>query len=252
MKYLSTGWKFFLFCLALLGFFIHVTLFRLIKKQKGKQRIIKKYCQLALRSLNIQLSFQGTLPGKEENFLIVCNHCSYLDILILYSFLKNPCFIVAQDILGTRFLGNIAKYADSYGVERKRLNKLKEDISTIKNILLSGRNVILFPEGATGNGEALLQFKQPFFESAILSKKKVSPLCINYLLIDGEPLNRKNRDRVFWQGGRSILKHFFKLCQVQQIKCEIIFTTPLPSDNTNRSELSLKAYNNISNIFKTI
>ena len=252
MKYLSAGWRFFLFCLALSGFFIHVTLFRLIKKQKGKQRIIKKYCQFVLRILNIKLTFQGKPPADQENFLIVCNHCSYLDILILYSFLENPCFIVARDILKTKFLGSIAKYADSYGVERNRRNKLKEDISAINNILLTGRNVVLFPEGLTGNGEKLLNFKQPFFESAILAKKKVLPLCINYLLIDGEPLDRRNRNRAFWQGGRSIVKHFFKFCQTRQVKCEVIFTTPLPSNNTNRSELSLKAYNNISRIFKTI
>lgn len=252
MKYLFSGWRFFLFCLALFCFFIHLTLIFWIKDQKKKQRIIKKYCQFVLWNLNIKLIFQGEPPEEKEKFLIVCNHCSYLDILILYSFLENPCFIVARDILETAFLGNIAKYADSYGVERNRRNQLKENISAIKNILLTGRNVVLFPEGSTGNGEKILKFKQPFFESAILAKKKVFPLCINYLLVDGEPLSRQNRDRVFWQGGRSIVKHFFRLCQIQKIECEITFTTPLPSNNTNRFELSLKSYNNISTVFKTI
>ena len=252
MKYLSAGWRFFLFCLALFEFFIHLTLLQWTKKQRKKQRAIKKYCQFVLRNLNIQLTFQGEPPMDRGNFLIVCNHCSYLDILILYSFLENPCFIVARDILETKFLGSITKYADSYGVERNRRNKLKEDISAIKNILLTGRNVVLFPEGATGNGEVLLKFKQPFFESAILARKKVLPLCINYLFIDGELLSKENRDVVFWRGGHSILKHFFKLCQIQKVKCEIVFTPPLSPDNTSRSELSLKSYNHIANVFKPI
>ena len=249
MRYLSALGKFFLFCLALSGFFIHVALFLLIRRQKGKQRIIKKYCQLALRSLNIKLTFKEEPPNKKENFLIVCNHLSYLDILILYSFLENPCFVVAKDILETKFLGSIPRHAEAYGVERKKLNNLNEDITAIKNILLKGRNVVLFPEGATGNGKTLKPFKSPFFKSAILAKKKVFPLCINYILIDGKPFNEKNKDRILWRG-QPIVKHFFRFCQNQKVECEIVFTSPLSSDKINRSELSLKSYNHITKMFK--
>lgn len=249
MKHLFAIWKFFLFCLALSGFFIHVAFFRLIRRQKGKQKIIKKYCQSALKSLNIKLTFKGEPPNKKENFLIICNHLSYLDILILYSFLENPCFIVAKDILKTKFLGSIPRYAEAYGVERKGRNKLKEDIEAIKNILLKGQNVILFPEGATGDGKFLKPFKSPFFNTAILAKKKVFPLCINYTLIDGKPFNEKNKDRILWRG-QPIVKHFFRFCQNQKVECEIVFTSPLPSSAVTRLELSLKSYNHITKVFK--
>ena len=251
MKYPLSIWKFFLFCLALSGFFIHVALFRLIRRQKEKQRIIKKYCQLALRSLNIKLTFKGEPSNKKENFLIVCNHLSYLDILILYSFLENPCFIVAKDILETRFLGSISRHAGAYGVERKKRNKLKEDIVAIKNILLTGRNVVLFPEGATGDGKSLQSFKSPFFKAAVLAKKKVFPLCINYILIDGKPLNEKNKDRILWRG-QPIVKHFFRFCQSQKVECEIVFTSPLPSSDTNRLQLSLNSSHHIASVFKPV
>ena len=251
MKYPLALLKFFLFCLALSGFFIHVALFRLIRRQKGKQRIIKKYCQLALKSLNIKLTFKGEPPSSQENFLMVCNHLSYLDILILYSFLEDPCFIVAKDILETKFLGSIPRHAEAYGIERKRLNNLKKDIEAIRSILLKGRNVILFPEGATGDGKFLKPFKSPFFKSAILAKKKVFPLCINYILIDGKPFNEKNKDRILWRG-QPIVKHFFRFCQNQKVECEIVFTSPLSSDKINRSELSLKSYNRIISVFKII
>ena len=251
MKYPLALWKFFLFCLALSGFFIHVAFLRLIRRQKRKQRIIKKYCQLALRSLNVKLTFKGEPPNKQENFLIVCNHLSYLDILILYSFLENPCFIVAKDILETKFLGSIPRHAEAYGVERKKLNKLKEDIEAIKNILLSGRNVILFPEGATGDGKSLKPFKSPFFNAAVLAKKKVFPLCINYILIDGKPFNEKNKNKILWRG-QPLIKHFFRFCQSQKVEGEIVFTTPLPSSDINRLELSLNSFNRIACVFKPV
>ena len=251
MKYPLALWKFFLFTLILSGFFIHVALFRLIRRQKGTQRVIKKYCQLALKGLNVKVTFQGKHPSKKENFLIVCNHLSYLDTLILYSFLENPCFIVAKDILETKFLGSIPRHAGAYGVERKKRNKLTENIEAIKNILLTGRNVVLFPEGATGDGKSLKPFKSSFFNAAVLAKKKVFPLCINYILIDGKSLNEKNKDRILWRG-EPLIKHFFRFCQSQKMECEIIFTSPLPSSDTNRLQLSLNSSHHITSVFKPV
>lgn len=252
MKYLFAFKKMFLFSLALSGFFIHVAFFRLVKRQKGKQRVIKRYCQLALKSLNIRVTFRGDPPDKMDNFLVVCNHLSYLDILILYSFMEEHCFIVAKDILKTKFLGSIPGYAEAYGVERRQWSNLKEDISAIKNILLKGRNVILFPEGTTGDGSVLQKFKPPIFKAAILAEKKVLPLCINYLSMDGKSLNKASKDIIFWRGGHPIVKHFFRFCQSQKVDCEIVFTSPLPSSHTNRSDLSLKAYHQITNAFKPL
>ena len=189
---------------------------------------------------------------KNENFLIVCNHGSYLDILILYSVLKNPCFITSKDMQDTFFPGVMTRYSNCYALERHRKNRLKEDIKSITDRLLSGQNVVLFPEGTTGDGEKLLKFKSPIFDSAFQAKKKTQPVCLNYLSIDGNPLNGKNKDRVFWYGGSSFLKHFIGLCQTRRLECEMVLTSPLPPEETNRRELALKARRQIAREFKAV
>ncbi|APJ02589.1 1-acyl-sn-glycerol-3-phosphate acyltransferase [Silvanigrella aquatica] len=45
----------------------------------------------------------------------------------------------------------------------------KEEIKNISNILISGFNVIIFPEATTSDGSMLLDFKRPLFNSAINS-----------------------------------------------------------------------------------
>ena len=277
MRRIRAVWKIFLVCLILLGFFIHSVFFKLygfglkilgalfpaqnerLQQRSRKpihtirqRRTAQKYCGLILKALNIKISFLGTAPGKKENFLIVCNHLSYLDGFILYSFLDKPCFIIAKDILKLRYLGFLLRYAEGYGVERKNKTKLKKDISVIQSLLNEEQNIVLFPEGSIGDGKALKRFKASFFESAVLAKKRVLPLCINYLSINSRPLNKENKNIIFWGRGYPILRHFFRFCQSRQIECEVTFGSPLSSQKTNRKELSTAAFNQISEKLKSI
>ena len=252
-KYIRAILKIFLVCLVLAGFFIQAIFFNLIRWKKENRKLVQRYCALALWVLNIKLSFRGEKPDPKEIFLIVSNHLSYLDGFILYSFLENPCFTIGKDILESKYLGILPRYAEGYGVDRKSTNNLKEDISSLKNILDSGQNVVLFPEGTTGKGKELKQFKSSLFETAVLSQKKVLPLCLNYTSINDNSLNENNKGIIFWQEGEyPILKHFFRFCQNKKIECEITFTPPLSPQETSRQELSTKAYNSINKEFKPI
>ena len=204
----------------------------------------------AKKELRGNKEVQTKLGAKPENFLIVSNHASWLDVLILYSLLENPCFVTSRDIQSTFFFGVITKYSNCCALDRRRKKRLKEDIKAVTYRLFSGQNVILFPEGTTGDGKKLLKFKSPVFDSALQAKKRVRPVCINCLSIDGKPLSGKNKDRVFWHGGSSFLKHFIGLCQIRQVEYEIVFTPPLPTKDTNRRELALKAFHQIEREFK--
>lgn len=249
MKYVSALRKCFLFSLILAGFFINMFFRRLTGTQN--RNFIKKCGQTALRVLNVKVTVQGDPPDQTENFLIVCNHLSYLDVLILCSFVKNSCFIASKDILKLKLLGKIAASARAFAVERKQYKKIQNDIVKLKNILLSGRNVILFPEGSAGDGKAIQNFKPPFFEAAVLSKKRTLPVCINYLSIDGNPLSEINKHKLLYNLRRPVVKHFFTLCRSRSIECEIVWIAPLPSSNhTDRKELAEKAKSRIAECFK--
>ena len=171
-----------------------------------------------------------------ENHLFAVNHSSYLDALILYSVLKDPRFITSADIIF--FLGMITKLSNCQAVGGRRQKRLLQDIRKVKNLLISGQNVVLFPEATIGAGEKLLNFKSPFLHSAVQAKKEIQPVCLNYLSIDGQPLNQKNKDKVFWHGGCSFFRHFFRLCRVKKITAEIIFTPSLKTEGVHRRDLT--------------
>ena len=260
MANVSAFGKLFLFLLVLTCFLVHFTVFRAINRNnrlKHTGKWVKRYCRLALRVLGVSLKIRGnenipvnlkshglTFPGKlaskcavagnDKNRLFVLNHSSYLDALIIYSVLKDPRFITSSNMIF--LLGMITKLSNCQAVGGRRC--LPQDIKEVTNLLISEQNVVLFPEATTGAGEKLLNFKSPFFHSAVQAKKEVQPVCLNYLSIDGQPLNQKNKDRVFWHGGCPLFRHFFRLCRVKKITVEIVFTLPLKTERSHRRDLA--------------
>ena len=238
--------------LVLLVFFSHVTLIRLLfrRSQKRKNRVgaaTSKYSKMLLRVFNCRISTKGSVP--EGSFFIVCNHHSYLDIVILYSLFKQACFITAKDMEKRLFVGSIIKHGNAYGVERKSRNFIDQDVAQMKDILASGRSILLFPEGTTGNGDELLRFKYPLFQSCIQAQVPVLPICLNYIDIDGQPLNTKNRSSICWMRGH-IVAHFIRFAKINKIEAEITFTPAINSTGKDPKELSLEARASVESVFK--
>jgi len=178
--------------------------------------------------------------------LIVSNHLSYLDILILSS-LKPSIFVSSVEVEKTLFLGKIAKIGGSIFVERRSKSSIINDIQKLSSTLKKGFSITLFPEGTTSNGEKILKFKKSLFNSAIESKVSVLPICIKYLSINKNPITEKNRDKVYYYGSIKFAPHFFKLFFAGKIEVKVKVLSPIDvNKNPCRKELTEKAYEKIS------
>ena len=210
--------------------------------------MVKVYCKLLVWGFNIKVHLQGHQP-TEGSYLIICNHCSYWDVIILNSLFKNVCFITSKDMEESFFLGTITKCAISYAVERRNRSKIEQDVEAMKNILLDKINVLLFPEGRTGPGTELLRFKYPLFEAAIRANRPVLPICLNYTKIDNKPLTKETNSQVCWHRV-PIVKHFFRFTKIKRLDCEVIFTNIIKTEGKNPSDLSLETREQIEKVFK--
>jgi long-chain acyl-CoA synthetase len=132
------------------------------------------------------LYFKFTGKGQENipdtPCIIAPNHQSFYDAMFVASFLKN------------RFLNKTYFYAKQKHVKNKLLrfladrnniivvdinSGLKESIQKLAEVLKTGRNIIIFPEGTRSKDGNLGDFKKLF---AILSKElevPVVPVTIN-------------------------------------------------------------------------
>ncbi len=91
--------------------------------------------------------------------------------------------------------------------------------------MLTGRTVLLFPEGTTGDGLLMRKFHSSHFAAArdLLAKAAgveslvVQPVAISY-----------STPAAAWFGEATLLPHFWAVLKGEPIRCELIFGEALP------------------------
>ena len=198
------------------------------------------------------LGVKSDIDKKNHEYpcLIVSNHLSYLDILIISSN-YNCSFVgsvdqVKQDLL----FGYIAKISGCIFVDRKDKRKIKSEMINISE-KLEKVSVCIFPEATTSNGEDVLKFNSSFFQVCLNNQKNINLLTLNYKAIDNKSISNENRDYVFYYGKHIFLEHFLKFLKLKKIKVDI--TDRLISSNiSNRKELADLSYKIIRNSYHSI
>jgi len=212
---------------------------------------VSTYCKKALEQFNVQVEVIGFQPElmREKNFLLVGNHLSYLDIMVLAS--VQPCvFVTSVDLGETAFLGQMAEMGGSLFVERRHRGTIGRDVGVMADTLRAGHNVVIYPEGTSSNGEKVLPFKRSLLASAMDAEVDVLPVVIKYTEIDGEPFAIKNRDRVCWYGDMGFVPHSLGLLAGIKIKAELHFLGPIKvTKDTDRHQLADLCHKVISDVY---
>ena len=197
--------------------------------------------KVVLEVLNINVDYK--IPSgfnPHSNYLIVSNHLSYLDVIILAA--KFPsCFVTSTEVKASPLLGQLSRLAGCLFVDRKNKQNLKDEIRELRNALTDGMNVIVFPEATSTNGEEILRFRRPLFEASIATNKQILPITINYQKIEGQSIDRLNRDIVCWYGEMTFLSHFMKVLDQQEIKVEIHVSEPFAPEILSSIDLAIKS-----------
>lgn len=227
--------KFTLFCLHVVVFlFSHALLFLFIRNEKTRLRFILKsnafHAGLVLKYLGIETFEEEVAPVRGK--LIVCNHMSYIDVLVLFR--SYPAlFITSKDIERTPVLGQITSLAGCFFTERKKELRTPEaalaEVTLMKKRLSEGFNIFLFPEGTSSDGSKILPFKAHFFQLAVESKSAVCPLMIKYL---GE-----NRKLAPWYGNMDFVPHFLNVCKEKEFSVSVHRMNQISSFNKDKFQL---------------
>lgn len=105
-----------------------------------------KWLVRALVRLMVRLRVDGRLPDPwpESGVLVVANHQSLLDGVILWAWLPvEPVFIIHKQVARNRLLAWALRWCDHVTVESDHAQGMK----SVKKALRAGRAVVLFPEG---------------------------------------------------------------------------------------------------------
>ncbi|MDJ0832518.1 MAG: lysophospholipid acyltransferase family protein [Gammaproteobacteria bacterium] len=179
-----------LFVIRALLFLIHLTLgmliagllFHLRNRNYHQHKVVirqwLKLCALIF-GCRIQVSSDNRQALTDiEGSLIVANHISWLDILVLGG-LFNVRFLSKSEIRGWPFVGWLSAASGTLFIERGRGSEISNTLIT--EALRQGDNVLIFPEGTTTDGVSVKPFHPRLFKSAISAQKPVTPVMISYL-----------------------------------------------------------------------
>jgi 1-acyl-sn-glycerol-3-phosphate acyltransferase len=152
--------------------------------------------------------------------LVVANHLSYLDVLILSAAM--PCFFVAKaEIDRWPFFGKAARTGGTLFIDRSSLASAEKVSEMISERLRLSVPVLFFPEGTSTDGSSLLRFHSRLFEPAIAAGAQVTAAAVRYVIEDGTP-----ERKLCWYGDEAFATHLWKALGVAGFSAEVEFGEP--------------------------
>jgi lyso-ornithine lipid O-acyltransferase len=167
--------------------------------------------------MGIRYRIEGQPP---THGLVVSNHLSYLDILILA--VAMPCFFVAKaEIDGWPFFGHAARIGGAIFLNR---SSRKSAASVAK--LMSERfklpiPVVLFPEGTSTDGRHVLPFHSRLIDPAAATKTPITAAALRYAIDGGTP-----ERELCWYGDALFVSHLVKVLGVGGFSAIVRFGPP--------------------------
>jgi lyso-ornithine lipid O-acyltransferase len=193
-----------------------------------------------IRIFKLEIRSAGTIPVSG---LLVCNHMSYLDILVLSS-LTPAVFVAKREVKSWPVMGLMAQLSGTIFVDRERRTHVGKVNNEIQNALNDGMLVVLFPEGTSSDGKTVLPFKSSLLELAARQSHLLTVGCIQYTLADGDA----GTEVCYW-GDAVFFPHLLNLLSKRNVYVSVRFA-PIQSHSADRKQLAQQLHSQILNFKK--
>jgi len=203
---------------------------------------VRLWARACLRILGLKVDVHGGrhtgLPLHCElhstRFLLVSNHQSYLDVVIIASVFP-ALFVAKTEVSRWPLLGWLSRLGGTIFVKREDARSGVGAAYRVSRSLRDGVNVQVFPEATTGDGSSVLPFNGLFFASAVRSQAPVLPLTIKFQSVNGRPMDREALDLVCWYGEMDFARHFWTLLSVESAEVSLVINEPINSARPQRA-----------------
>jgi len=238
-------WRFFLLILIFVTFTpIYWTLLKI--NQNLGFRFGRFYLSTWRKCIGHQLIIKGEL-SKAEPTLFVSNHSSYVDILVLGTFVPAR-FVAKQEVATWPVMGWLATKQGTLYIDRSR-TAIVDGTDTLLEYLDKGESLILFPEGTTSDGCRILPFGSSFFDVAMKKNITVQPITVTYAGWDRLPMPHYMRKFCGWfSPDVDLLPHLWAIAQWGTVQVVVDLHPPLKAqDFASRKELCQASFHAVRN-----
>lgn len=209
--------------------------FRLARRKRFPHRYHTWLCRL----FGIRLTVIGT-PVQDRGVLMVSNHTSYFDILVL-SGAARVSFVAKQEVNNWPFFGTLARLQETVFVKRESRSQTGAARDEIRDRLRQGDALVLFPEGTSDDGNTVLPFRSALMGAAEAEVGKddkgqvehvpVQPVSVSYVGLHGIPMGRENRSNFAWYGDMELVPHLWEAVKCGPIDVVVEFHPPMTVDS---------------------
>lgn len=173
-------------CWRLLRVFLHIltglwiAAVRLPRLQPVAQSAQVQVWSLALLGhIGIALEVRGQ-PPLLGPVLLVANHISWLDIPVMHA-ARHCRFVSKSDIKDWPLVGTLATAAGTLYIERSSRRDAMRVVHLMRDALLAGEVLAVFPEGTTGDGLSMLPFHANLLQAALSANAAAQPVGLRFI-----------------------------------------------------------------------
>jgi 1-acyl-sn-glycerol-3-phosphate acyltransferase len=144
-----------------------------------RRRVVRALARAGLRAAGVRLTLIGEQNLPAGPHVLVCNHVSYLDSIVLGALLPPRYAFVAKRELGEHWLtGRPLRGIGAQFVERFDTARSIEDTRALSALLAAGESLVVFPEGTFGETEGLLPLRMGAFVLAAQADVPLVPAVL--------------------------------------------------------------------------
>jgi 1-acyl-sn-glycerol-3-phosphate acyltransferase len=165
LQLLYTLWVMLAFLLVgVLALVLLVLLPRLTQRRAAARQLARLF--LLSAGMPVRLQASDRLPAGQ--CVVVCNHASYIDGIVLTAALPPHFgFVIKREMAEVPLIGPLLKRLGSHFVERFDRQRSAADARRVLRTATEGNSVVFFPEGTFPDGPGLLKFHLGAFVTAV-------------------------------------------------------------------------------------
>jgi 1-acyl-sn-glycerol-3-phosphate acyltransferase len=161
------------------AFLAHERISREADRDRVRERWVGAWCSGLLRLFGVRAITMGTAPPPGRGHLVVANHRSTADILVLLRTFGGH-MLSRADLSRWPLVGVAARAVGTVFVDRANAASGANAVRAIRDRLAEGHTVIVFPEGTTFPDDEVRAFHSGAFVAALRSGADIVPVGLAY------------------------------------------------------------------------
>lgn len=214
-------------------------------RRRWRYAIMRGWSRALVRIAGIEIVVDGPVP--QPPFLLVANHLSYVDIIVLSS-LVDCCYVSRGDVEHWPVVGTLCKSMRVIFVDRGRRSDVGRVSRVMAERLAEGEGVTFFPEGTSTAGDRIIPFKPSLFDCAVQTRVPVHYAALGYATGGGQPPAFLT---VCWWGDMPFFSHFVSLLELKHVRATVTFGSE-PIAGEDRKELARELWSAIDAQFTPV